>query len=105
MEKKHIIRFLKHKKRGVYKLIVEMYADVITSMAVTMALDIIREDLQKESGESVQLNYFSLAQAAAKFKKSAHLKETVKEKWTFKDSHEIKEPQIVPGRFKLDQSR
>ena len=51
MEKKHIIKFLNAKKRGVYTLLVEMYADVISSMAIKMALEIIREDLEKEARE------------------------------------------------------
>jgi hypothetical protein len=69
MEKKHIIKFLNAKKRGVYTLLVEMYSDVITSMATTMALEIIRADLEKDSEENVRINYYSLVQAVAKFKK------------------------------------
>ncbi len=53
---------LKSKKRGVYAWVVEVYSDVITPMAITLALDIITEDLEKESGAKVELNYFSLAQ-------------------------------------------
>ncbi|MBA4055602.1 MAG: hypothetical protein C0490_12885 [Marivirga sp.] len=103
MEKKHIIKFLIGKKRGVYTLLVEMYADVITSMAVTMALEIITEDLEKDSGEKVELNYFSLAQAVAKFKKKAKTKpEAGIRKREFKDANEIKENQPAPGKFKID---
>ena len=102
MEKKHIIKFLNAKKRGVYTLLVEMYSDVITSMAITMALEIIREDLENESGEKVRLNYFSLAQAVAKFKKKAKAKSESR-KLEFKDAHELIEKQKSPGTFTLKQ--
>ena len=101
MEKKHIIKFLNAKKRGVYTLLVEMYADVITSMAITMALEIIREDLENESGEKVELNYFSLAQAVAKFKKKKAKPESRKPE--FKDAHELNDKQKSPGTFTLKQ--
>lgn len=100
MEKKHIIRFLKERKRGVYTLMVEMYSDVATSMAVTMALEIIKEDLEKETGAIVELNYFSLAQAISKYKKEKAILKTEK-KWSFRDAHEIKENQLAPGKFKI----
>jgi hypothetical protein len=104
MEKKHIIKFLKLRKRGVYKLIVELYAEVITSMAVTMALEVIAEDLQKESGEKVHLNYFSLAQAAAKFKKTIEVNPGIKKGTNrFKDANELEEKQTKPGGFKVPQ--
>lgn len=103
MEKKHIIKFLKLRKRGVYTLIVELYADVITSMAVTMALEVIAEDLEKESSEKVELNYFSLAQAVAKFKKKVQTKPGTKRRPEFKDAHELIEKQLPPGNFTLEQ--
>jgi hypothetical protein len=121
MEKKHIIRFLKEKKRGVYTLIVEMYADVVTSMAVTMALEIIKEDLEKDlgkglgkdlgkgleeqSGTKVDINYFSLAQAISKYKKEKTISHSglVAKEWAFKDTHELKENQTAPGKFKINQ--
>jgi hypothetical protein len=104
MEKKHIIKFLKLRKRGVYTLIVELYADVITSMAVTMALEVIAEDLEKESGETVNLNYYSLAQAAAKFKKDIESKPVEKKvKDRFKDANELEENQTKPGGFTVPQ--
>jgi hypothetical protein len=102
MKKKHIIKFLNAKKRGVYTLLVEMYSDVITSMAITMALEIIREDLENESGEKVQLNYFSLAQAVAKFKKKAKAKLESRQP-AFKDAHELSDKQKSPGTFTLKQ--
>src|SRR5688572_19487505 len=104
MKRKHIIKFLKLRKRGVYTLIVELYADVITSMAITMALEVIAEDLEKESGEKVDLNYFSLAQAAAKFKKEMEGKPGAKKSANrFKDANELEEKQTKPGGFKCPQ--
>ena len=104
MEKKHIIKFLKLRKRGVYTLMVELYSDVITSMAVTMALEVIAEDLEKESGEKVDLNYFSLAQAVAKFKKKIEAKPGDKKRpHHFPDAHEATDKQIKPGGFKCPQ--
>src|SRR5690348_11153793 len=104
MEKKHIIKFLKLKKRGVYPLIVELYSDVITSMAVTMALDVITEDLENGSGETVKLNYYSLAQAAAKFKQDIESKPAEKKATNrFKDANELEEKQTKPGGFKVPQ--
>ncbi len=60
MEKKTIIRFLNEKKRGAYTLLVEMYADVVTEMPITLALTVIKEDLEKETGAPAELHYFSL---------------------------------------------
>jgi hypothetical protein len=102
MEKKHIIKFLNEKKRGAYTLLVEMYADVVMSMAITMALEIIREDLRKESGELVDLNYNSLARAVTRFhKKSGAKDEVVLRKRDFKDAHELPDIRTAPGKFKV----
>jgi hypothetical protein len=103
MEKKHIIRFLKEKKRGAYTLMVEMYSDVVNSMTVTMALELIKEDLEKDSGEVVELHYFSLARAISRFKKKIAIEPgaAAEREWKFKDTHEIKEGQSSPGTFKL----
>ena len=105
MEKKYIIEFLKERKRGVYTLIVNTYADVICAMGITMALRVITDDLEKEAGTAVELNYFSLAKAASRLEKKASRRSTsiVTRKWEFKDAHEIK-GQTVPGKFKIDQS-
>ncbi|HEY3430124.1 MAG TPA: hypothetical protein VGK39_05555 [Cyclobacteriaceae bacterium] len=95
---------MKLRKRGVYKLIVELYAEVITSMAVTMALEVIAEDLEKESSEKVKLNYYSLAQAAAKLKKDIESKPAEKKvRDRFKDANELEEKQTKPGGFKVPQ--
>jgi hypothetical protein len=103
MEKKIIIRFLKEKRRGAYTLLVEMYADVIVSMGTKMALELIREDLEMDSGASVELQYFSLARAIGRFKKKATTKPGVAatRKWEFRDTNEIKESQLSPGKFKI----
>jgi hypothetical protein len=103
MDKRHVVKFLKQKKRGIYNVIVEMYTEVISTTGPTMALEIIKEDLEKETGEQVALNYFSLAQAIAKTKPAnAGLVKIQKRKWEFKDSNELKPDQGTPGKFKLD---
>jgi hypothetical protein len=108
MEKKLIIRFLKQRKRGVYNAITDAYAGVITSMSITMALEIIREDLEKDAEEEVVLNYSSLAHAVKKYKGKAKAKSNVAseakmDKWEFLDAHEISDKHLTPGRFKLPQ--
>lgn len=104
LEKKYIIEFLKERKRGVYTLIVNTYIDVISSMGINMALRVIKDDLEKEAGTTVELNYFSLAKAISKVEKKAsnHSTTVVTKKWEFKDAHELKESQLPPGRFKLE---
>lgn len=98
MEKKHIIKFLNPRKRGVYGLLVEMYADVVNSMAINMALEIILEDLEQELGEKIDLNYYSFAQAVARFKKKGKEKREAR-KPEFKDAHELVDKRKPPGRF------
>lgn len=103
MDKKHIVRFLKEKKRGVYTLIVNSYPEVVSSMGTTMALALIKEDLEKVSGEEVEINYFSLKQAITKRKAPVvKLPPIEKTKWEFKDTNELKSDQSTPGKFKLD---
>ena len=82
-----------------------MYADEVTSMSVKMVLEFIKEDLEKEPGTSVQLRYFSLARAVARFKKSAAGKPgaLTPRKREFKDAHEIEDRQLRPGEFKVSQ--
>lgn len=107
MDKKFMIRFLKEGKRGAYTLLVDMYREVITSVGPTMALQIIRDDLQKESEAEVVLNYSSLAHAIKKYKRKVETDATselkIEKKWEFLDAHEIAEKQLSPGRFKLPQ--
>ena len=105
MEKKHVIRFLKERRRGAYTLLVNMYAEEVMSMSVKMVLDFIKEDLEKEPGTSVQLRYFSLARAVARFKKSAITRHggLTTRKREFKDAHEIEDSQLRPGEFKVSQ--
>ena len=106
MEKKYIIEFLRERKRGVYTLIVNTYIDVISAMGITMALRVIKDDLEKEAGTTVELNYFSLTKAASKLERKVSQRSAkgVNRKWEFKDAHEMKEKQMAPGMFKLDQS-
>jgi hypothetical protein len=102
MDKKLIVKFLKLKRRGVYTLIVETYSDVIQSMNGTMSLDVIKEDLEKASGEVVDLKYFSLVQAISKHKsKALPMKKGSETKWNFKDTNELKPDSDAPGKFKL----
>ena len=105
MEKKHVIRFLKERRRGAYTLLVKMYAEEVTSMSVKMVLDYIKEDLEKEPGTSVQLRYFSLARAVARFKKgvTGKLGALTTRKLEFKDAHETEDGQLAPGKFKVRQ--
>lgn len=105
MEKKHLIRFLKERKRGAYTWLVEMYCDLVTSMSVTVAMELIKEDLAKESETPVDLHYFSLARAVARFKRKSGLnsKGGAMQKLEFRDSNEIKEGQLGAGKFKLGE--
>jgi hypothetical protein len=107
MEKKHVIRFLNEKRRGCYTMLVAMYADLFPSMSIRMALTVIKEDLEKEPGTSVELHYFSLARAISRFKKKGGMKpgaETEK-KWEFKDANEIKNRQLSPGMFTANANK
>jgi nucleoid DNA-binding protein len=102
MEKKHIIRFLKKGKRGSYTWLVRMYSDLFTSMSTTMALELVEEDLNRE--EKIELNYFSVAKAVARFKKETAGKnpnEGNKKQIEFRDGHEISNGQLGAGQFKI----
>jgi hypothetical protein len=103
MEKKTIIRFLEKKRRGSYTLLVKAYADLLLSIPITMALEVIKEDLEKESGAIVKLNYFSLARAISRSKKNGTWKSiaSTPQKIEFRDSHEIQNGQSSPGSFKV----
>ena len=80
-------------------MLVQAYAELITSMPIVMALEIIRQDLQKDSEEPIELNYFSLARALARFKKKNPPRANPS-KLQFKDANESN-VQSGPGRFKL----
>ena len=84
-------------------MLVNMYAEEIASMSIKMALQLIKEDLEMESKESVDLHYFSLARAISRFKKNAVKQSELgtSRKWEFKDAREIKDGQLSPGKFKL----
>ena len=107
MEKKYIIRFLNDGRRGAYTWLVEIYAHWVTSMSVTAAMELIKEDLAKESGTTVELHYFSLTRAVARFKKKTGVnsKGGAIKKVEFKDANEIKDRQSVPGKFKVAQPK
>ena len=83
-------------------MLVEMYSEEVTSMPVTIALEIIREDLRKESGEKVDLNYNSLARAVARSMKKSKVKDEVGiQKRNFKDANELTDSPTAPGKFKI----
>ena len=107
MEKKYLIRFLNDGRRGAYTWLVEIYAHWVTSMSVTAAMELIKEDLAKESGTTVELHYFSLTRAVARFKKKTGVNSKVgaNKKLEFKDSNEISDRQSVPGKFKVEQPK
>ena len=103
MEKKNIVKYLNGKKRGVYALIADVYSGVTTSMAISLALEEIRRDLEKESEEKVYLNYNSLARAVARYKKKTKAKAKPElQKRDFKDTNELKDNGTAPGKFKID---
>ena len=103
MEKKNIVKYLNGKKRGVYALIADVYSGVTTSMAISLALEEIRRDLEKESEEKVYLNYNSLARAVARSKKKTKSKAKAElQKRDFKDTNELKDNGTAPGKFKID---
>jgi len=106
MEKALIVRFIRERQRGVYSVLVSHYADVIDSCAVTMALKLIEEDLEKETGQKTKLNYFSLNSAINKARKpsgNSNVAEKQSKKFVFKDEHEQKSTtKDSPGRFKLE---
>ena len=102
MEKKYIIRFLNERKRGTYTLLVKTYADLISSLSIKMAYEVIKEDLEKEAGTPVELRYSSLVRAIARNKKkTSDNTDLSKRKWDFKDAHEIKDGHSSPGTFRL----
>jgi hypothetical protein len=101
MEKARIIRFLKERRRGVYNLIVESYGRVVTSMTATMAHQVIKEDLEKESGEPIRLTYVSLAQAIVRFKKTLPKDASGKAKPDFPDAHELDDKKSRAGYFEV----
>ena len=83
-------------------MLVEMYSEEVTSMPMTIALEIIREDLESESGEMVDLNYNSLARAVARSKKKFKAKNDVgMRKRDFKDANELTDSRTAPGKFKI----
>src|SRR5690606_12786350 len=101
MEKKHLVKFLKESKKGSYSVLVQAYQELITSMPIVMAMEIIKEDLQKDTEGQIELNYFSLARAVARFKKKNP--QATRKQFQFKDAHETDNVQLSPGRFKIKQ--
>lgn len=83
-------------------LIVQVYAETISSMKKSMAMEVIRKDLENDSGTPVELNYFSLARAISRFNKKPKPKsKQANDKPYFPDAYELKNDQLPPGRFKV----
>jgi hypothetical protein len=112
MDKKHIAELLIKKKRGVYNMIVKIYSEMIESMPLTIASELIQEELRKESEANLVLNYFSLVHAVYRLKKKVIVKpeansdstrkaNSSSQKWNFKDANEEGSSQAAPGKFKV----
>lgn len=110
MEKALIVKFLKGRRRGIYDSIVNEYSSIMFDWRVNLLKSVIESDLEKQTGEKVNLNYFSLAKAVRKFKKkrpAISKKENTStpnasQRYDFKDAHELDEKELTkPGSFKL----
>ena len=101
MDKKQLASFVSQRRKGVYNLLIEAYAEVLSaSMSTPMILELIRQDLQSVSTEPIELNHSSLLKAISKAKKRGILKsEKSKRKFDFKDSYESEGEQRLPGSF------
>lgn len=83
-------------------LIVQVYSERIYKMKTSIAMEVIKRDLEKESGTPVELNYFSLARAISRLNKKPKSKSKhANDKPYFPDAYELKNDQLPPGRFKL----
>lgn len=107
MDKKYIVRFLKEKRRGVYNTIVQAYSDIVFDGNVAMVIEMIKDDLARETGEEVDLNYNSLVHAIKKYKavEAKHDKTLPSPKQKdiqFKDMHELPRQLHQPGKFKTE---
>jgi hypothetical protein len=112
MDKNDIVKFLTNKRRGIYSVIVAQYVDEISGIGVNLALELIEEDLEKSTGQKISLNYFSLAQAISKIRKSEksisptaqskNIKAKSSKKYAFKDAHESSpDIEMKAGSFKI----
>jgi hypothetical protein len=110
MEKSLIVKFIKEKRKGVYNAIVQTYSSVLNGHYTTLMKNVIEMDLEKNTGERIELNYDSLIKAVRRSLKnksqasqrsfSSPLKAT--QRYDFKDDHEIDEgKKSKPGSFKI----
>jgi len=111
MEREEIVRYLKNRQRGIYPIIVQHYADRIIGLGKRIALDIIKNDLEKFSGEKIDVSYFSLAKAISKYlkmngRKVEHFvpKESLPKSSRFKNAYEYPDSDNMrPGAFRLEE--
>jgi len=66
----HLIKFLENRNRGVYKILATNYFEEINSYGVTMALELIKDQLRIDTGKEIEINYFALNSAYKKIKNS-----------------------------------
>ncbi|MBS1508561.1 MAG: hypothetical protein JSS79_18135 [Bacteroidetes bacterium] len=108
MKKNLIVQFLKEKNKNVYDAIVDEYATIILGWPINLLKRVIEVDLERQTGEAVRLNYFSLCKAVKKFKKKRPVLEKkpsstprANSKYEFKDAHELETESTTPGSFTI----
>ena len=109
MEKSDIVKFVKEKRKGVYNAIVQTYSTILDGYHTTLMKNIIEIDLEKHTGERIELNYDSLIKAVRRSlintnrKSKRGISSSPKaNRYDFKDDHEIDESKKAkPGSFKI----
>ena len=109
MEKSDIVKFVKEKRKGVYNAIVLTYSTILNGHHTTLMTNLIEIDLEKNTGERIELNYDSLIKAVrrslinnkGKSKRSTSFTPKAN-RYDFKDDHEIDgSKKAKPGSFKI----
>ncbi|MBS1681672.1 MAG: hypothetical protein JST48_08165 [Bacteroidetes bacterium] len=109
MEKSFIVKFVKEKRKGVYNAIVQTYSTILNGHHTTLMKNLIEIDLEKNTGERIELNYDSLIKAVRrslinnnrKSKRGTPFSPKAN-RYDFKDDHEIDESKkSKPGSFKI----
>src|SRR5258706_4918234 len=108
MEKSDIVKFVKEKRKGVYNAIVQTYSTILDGYHTTLMKNIIEIDLEKHTGERIELNYDSLIKAVrrslTKSRSNSHRMSSSPKaaRYNFKDAHEIDDSnKTKPGFFKI----
>ena len=98
---------LKGKQKKSYSLLVKKYFDLIEELGPKVALTEIKEEIEKETGETIEMNYQSLSQAFGRLKKSSGYKARAKSgdgvqkgRYDFKEEYEASSAK-KPGSFKI----